>query len=77
MQNTMQSQEFYCTVVNDLYADTSAAAHHDYYKCGPADSPDDENYTYVRTNQKVVSETSTYGTPNVLVTSNEDEKTNV
>ena len=69
VQNAKQSQEVYCTVANDLYADTSTPAQHDYSKCGPADSPDDENYMYIQTNQLDESEASTYETPNTLVTS--------
>ena len=69
MGNPVQSGEGYHTVTNDLYADTSASAHYEYSKCGPADSPDNEKYTYIETKQLNEDGASPYEIPNTLVTS--------
>ena len=69
VENPVQSGEVYRTVANELYADTSAPANYDYSKCGPADSPDYKNYTYVQTNQPDEDGASPYEIPNTLVTS--------
>ena len=69
MDNPVQSGEVYRTVTNDLYADTSGSRNYNYYKCGPADFPDDQNHTYVQTNHSSEDETSPYEIPKTLVTS--------
>ena len=68
-KTSLQSEEVYHTVANDLYADTSASTNYDYPKCAPADSLDNETYTYVQTKQPNRDEASPNGTANTLITS--------
>ena len=58
-------------MTNDLYADTSAEAsdEHYYSRCSLAESPDDENYVYIQTNEPDEGEACPYETPNTAVTS--------
>ena len=63
------SQEVYSTLAKDLYADTSASPMHDYPTCGPAESPNNQNYEYVQTRKLDKSEATTYEVPTTLATS--------
>ena len=65
---TMQSQEFYCTLANDLYGDTmQQPENNDYSKSGPAESPEVGIYEQP---VEVMGESgvNSYETPQVLST---------
>ena len=62
-------REVYSTLANDLYGYESASTARGYSTCGPAESPTNEQYEYVRTKPINGSEAAPYEVPTTLARS--------